>query len=320
MEFLKNSIFFSINFIIFVFLMMMNSSTVQSGSSVVNFDPPQLQKDVTHIVKDFFPRDYQHPENLAALSQWIQGEMKAAGLLVSLQEYVVQGKKYYNVIGTWGPPNMPRIVVGAHYDAFESLPGADDNASGVAGLLALARELVKTSPRYQLEFVAYTLEEEPHFATVDMGSARHASWLKEQGLEVRAMICLEMIGYFSNQSHSQDYPLPFMRFLYSSVGNFIGVVGNFSNHALTKQVRRSMSSTHLIPVKSLSAPGLLVGVDYSDHRSYWQEGYPAVMVTNTAFYRNHSYHTEKDTPDTLDYQRMASVLSGVHQAVLDLQK
>jgi hypothetical protein len=166
-----------------------------------------------------------------------------------------------------------------------------------------------------VELAAYCTEEPPFFATDDMGSARHAARLREQGVDVQAMIALETIGYFSDQKGSQSYPLPLFHLFYPSRADFIGVVGNTRQRALIGDVKRAMRGATDLPVRSASIPGFVPGVDFSDHRSYWAYGYPAVMITDTAFYRNRAYHGPGDTAERLDYARMAKVVVGVCEAV-----
>jgi Peptidase family M28 len=148
-----------------------------------------------------------------------------------------------------------------------------------------------------------------------MGSATHAASLRERGIPVRAMIALEMIGFFTDAPGSQEYPLQILKLFYPSQGNFIGVVGKLGQGALVRRIRNSMRRASSLPVHSISAPIWPPGVDFSDHRSYWEAGYEAVMITDTAFYRNPNYHTTDDTPETLDYERMAMVVKGVYAAV-----
>jgi Zn-dependent M28 family amino/carboxypeptidase len=288
------------------------------GSPAV--DPARLETHVRALAETFAPRDESHPENLDRAAAYIRRELQEAGGRVEDQPFEVGGTTYRNVIARFGPETRERIVVGAHYDAAGPYPGADDNASGVAGLIELARLLQKSTPRTQVELVAYTLEEPPHFASSTMGSAFHAAALKRQGIPLRAMIALEMIGYFTDAPDSQRFPLPGMKRLYPTRGNFITVAGKLGQGALVRQVKKAMRSASPLGVESISAPASLPGVSLSDHRNYWEAGYPAVMITDTAFYRNDNYHTESDTPDTLDYKRMAMVVQGLHAAVMGLGK
>jgi Zn-dependent M28 family amino/carboxypeptidase len=266
----------------------------------------------------FSPRDETHLESLDRAAAWIRRELQEAGGKVEDQAFEAKGSVYRNVLAHFGPETGERIVVGAHYDAAGPYPGADDNASGVAGLIELARLLGERPPAAHVELVAFTLEEPPSFTSPAMGSAVHAAALKERGIPVHAMIALEMIGYFTDAPGSQQYPLPILKLFYPTKGNFIGVVGKLGQGALVHRIKKSMRRASSLPVHSISAPTSLPGVDFSDHRSYWDAGYEAVMITDTAFYRNPNYHTENDTPETLDYERMAMVVKGVYGAVLSL--
>jgi Zn-dependent M28 family amino/carboxypeptidase len=235
---------------------------------------------------------------------------------VTEQAFRANGGTFRNVLAAFGPDTRERIVVGAHYDAAGPYPGADDNASGVAGLIELAHLLGKSPLPLRIELAAFPLEEPPYFATHQMGSAVHAASLKEQGVPVRAMFCLEMIGYFTDEPGSQRFPTPALKPFYPSAGNFIVIAARPEEGALTRRVKRAMRAAGPLPVYSINAPAAVPGIDFSDHRNYWRAGYPAVMITDTAFYRNPNYHTPRDLPETLDYGRMAGVVRGVHAAVL----
>ena len=249
---------------------------------------------------------------------YIGEELRRAGAEVTEQTFEAGGGSYRNVIGSFGPEGRDVIVVGAHYDTDGEMPGADDNASGVAALLELARLLAHEPLSRRVELVGFALEEMPFFGTGTMGSAIHAASLRASGRRVRAMICLEMLGCFDDRSRSQRFPFPVLRLFYPNRGNFIAVVGNVSGAAIVRRVKRSMRAGSEIPVYSINAPSIVPGVDLSDHRSFWREGFPAVMVTDTAFYRNDRYHTVADTPETLDYRRMSDVVRGIFRAVADL--
>jgi Zn-dependent M28 family amino/carboxypeptidase len=266
------------------------------------------------------PRDAGHPEGMDGAAAYIRGEFMRAGGAVSEQPFDVGGKTYRNVITAFGPEAGERVVVGAHYDTAGPLPGADDNASGVAGLIELAHLLAKSRPRLRVELVAYALEEPPFFRTRHMGSGVHARSLREQEIPVRAMISLEMIGYFSDRENSQRLPTPLLRVVYPTQGDFISVVGKMDQSRLVRLVKRAMRGATPLPVYSINAPRAIPGIDYSDHANYWDAGYDAAMVTDTAFFRNPNYHTLNDTPATLDYDRMAMVVQGVYKAVMALSR
>ncbi len=231
------------------------------------------------------------------------------------QTYTAINTPCRNVVAVIPGREERRVVVGAHYDAFPGTPGADDNASGVAGLLELARLLRGARMRYTVELVAYCTEEPPCFASGHMGSDHHARLLAQQRMPVEAMIALEMIGFFSDAPGSQSYPVPMMRLFYPGAGDFIGIVGNWGQRRLVRTVKRGMKGATALPVYSMVAPGGVPGADLSDHRCYWEQGFPAVMVTDTAFCRNRQYHQPGDTADRLDYARMAQAVIGVYEAV-----
>ena len=284
--------------------------------SVPAVDPARLEVHVRMLSEEFFPRNEGHPENLDRVAAYIRKEFEQANGGVSYQSYDVQGKTYHNVIALFGADTKERIVVGAHYDAFEELPGADDNASGVAGLIELAYLLGNTSLPMPVELVAYTLEEPPHFRTGNAGSAVHAASLKKEGVPVRIMLSLEMIGFFSDADNSQGFPLSILKLFYPTRGDFITVVGKFDQALTVRRVKIAMSRGSALPVYSINAPTFVPGIDWSDHLNYWEKGYKAVMITDTSSNRNLNYHTPYDTPDTLDYERMAMVVRGTHAVVL----
>lgn len=281
-------------------------------------DPARLEEHVRRLTTYFFPRDEGSPDNLRHAAGWIGQRLEAAGGRVTEHLYDAAGSTYRNVYASFGPETGARIIVGAHYDTAGRQPGADDNASGVAGLIELGVLLGRYPPRGRVDLAAYALEEPPHFATPAMGSAVHAAALRREGKAVRAMIALEMIGRFDDAPGSQGFPVPLLRLFYPSRGDFIMVVGALGRGSLARRVKRAMRAAGTLPVHSINAPRFVPGIDFSDHLNFWAEGYDAVMITDTAFYRNPDYHTLRDTPDTLDYPRMAQVVEGVHAAVLDL--
>lgn len=278
----------------------------------------RLREHVRMLADVLVPRSIAHPTNLEGAAAYTAAHMVENGAEVSFQRYEVSGNEYRNVIGALGPDSAERVVVGAHYDAAGPFPGADDNASGVAGVIELARVLAGAPLRLRVELVAYPCEEPPFFRTPYMGSMVHAASLRDEGARVRAMIALEMIGFFSDEPGSQRLPTPLLKPFYPSRGDFIAVVGKLGQGSLIRRVKRAMKRASPLPVRTIQAPRSIPGVDFSDHASYWAAGFDAVMVTDTAFYRNPHYHTARDTPDTLDYRRMAMVVEGVRAAVLAL--
>ena len=208
-------------------------------------------------------------------------------------------------------------MVGAHYDTASGAPGADDNTSGIAGTLALARKFSMAKPDRTLRFVAFVNEEPPYFQTERMGSWVYAKRCREKGEDVVAMLSLEMLGCYSDAPGSQKYPPPFS-FLYPSRGNFIGFIGNTSSRRLVRQAIASFRQNERFPSEGAAVPGMIRGVGFSDHWSFWQEGYPALMVTDTAMCRYPHYHRPQDTIDKIDFDRMARVVRGLESVVADL--
>lgn len=293
--------------------------TRRTGENAWTVDPQRLESHVRFLSVECRPRDWSSPAGLAKAGAYIEGAFQQSGGRAWKQTFEARGRTYTNHGVTFGPESGPRLVVGAHYDACGDLPAADDNASGVAGILELARRLGSNPPACRVDLVAYTLEEPPFFRTQDMGSAYHARSLATEKAEVRAMISLEMIGRFEDGPDTQHIPFP-LSFLYPDRGNFIAIVGRFSDISLTRRIKSAMQAATLLPVRSLSGPRWIPGVDFSDHHPYWDRGYTAVMITDTAFNRNRDYHSEGDTPEKLDYRRMAQVVQGVEMAIRELAK
>ena len=288
---------------------------VSAGPTV---DPARLESHVRKLSVEFVPRDDSHVENLDRVADYIAKEFATAGGVVSQQPYGVNGKTYRNVIARFGPESPERIIVGAHYDTAGPLPGADDNASGVAGLIELGYLLGRNPPAAHIELVAFSLEESPYFRTTGMGSSVHAQSLLKQNAGVKVMISLEMIGYFSDAAQSQNFPVAVLAAFYPSEGNFIGVVGTLAEGLMVRRIKSSMRAATPLPVYSINAPTIVPGVDFSDQLNYWNAGYHALMITDTAFFRNHNYHTPGDTAEKLDYKRMSMVVSGVYMALVHL--
>jgi Zn-dependent M28 family amino/carboxypeptidase len=273
-----------------------------------------LQRHVLALAGEIGERSFAYFKNLDNAANYIETEFSNLGYSIEKQTYPANDKPYTNLItqktGSRNPEQI--IIVGAHYDTVTGSPGADDNASGVAGLLELAR--LWGGGHKTVRFVAFTLEEPPFYKTDLMGSRVYAESVKCEN--ITAMICLEMLGYYTEKS--QDYPLPLMGMIYPDKGNFIAMVGNLSSRSLVKKVEKVFKKNCTTPAESLSTFDFVTGVDFSDHASFWEIGVPAVMVTDTAFYRNPHYHAESDLPDTLDYSTFAQTVRGLHQTLLAL--
>jgi len=261
-------------------------------------------------------RSYNNLESLNKIAKYIQTQFESYGLENEIQPYNVGENEYKNIIGTINPQGKETIVIGAHYDVCGELPGADDNASAIAGLLELARilKLNEKSLNTKIIFVAYSLEEPPYFGTKEMGSYIHAKSLKDSNIDIKVMICLEMIGYFSDEENSQEYPLDFMKDTYPNTGNFIAIAGTPDSAEAIEGVMNGMKKTTL-PAEKVIAPREVPGISLSDHRNYWTMDYKALMITDTAFFRNPNYHKSSDTMDTLDFEKMAEVVKGVYYYV-----
>ena len=209
------------------------------------------------------------------------------------------------------------VVVGAHYDSVYDSPGADDNARGVAGLLALARQFSGRESAATIRFVAFANEEPPHFQTPDMGSFAYARRCHERGERIEAMLCLEALGYFDPSPDSQLYP-PLLSLLYPNTGDFIGFAGNLASRKLVRRCVKAFRRHARIGAQAAALPELVPQIGWSDQWSFWQFGWPAIMVTDTALFRNPNYHTPRDAPDTLDYERMTHVGEGLVEVVGEL--
>lgn len=278
-----------------------------------------LEKHVVALCSTTGHRNYRNKVALKESIDYITAELESYGYEPWLQSYQAEGGSYSNVVCSFGNEGSPVLVIGAHYDVCEDQPGADDNASGVAGLLEIARALMTETPEldHRIEMVFYTLEEPPFFRTEYMGSAVHARSLAESDEEVLGMICLEMIGYFSDEKKSQEYPIGLLKLFYPGKANFIAVIGKMGQGGTVRQVKRSMKETCEVDVRSINSPTWVQGIDFSDHLNYWAHDFEAVMVTNTAFYRNDQYHEPGDTPDRLNYEMMAEVVEGVYNAAIE---
>lgn len=282
--------------------------------SSLRVDESRLQAHVDMLSRQLIPRSHTDTGNLDRCAEYISGHFVQAGASVEFQRFSANGRSYANVIGRFGSGKKRQMIVGAHYDAAVGTPGADDNASGIAGLIELAYLIRDNLPDTGIELVAYTLEEPPFYDTEHMGSAVHAASIAHRK-DIEGVLVLEMIGYFDDAPGSQSYPFAPLKLFYPGTGNFIALVGKLGQSSFMRRVKSSMQGTTDLPVYSINAPSFITGVDFSDHRSYWPHGFNAVMVTDTAFYRNKSYHEPGDVAERLDYQRMAQVVVSVFEAL-----
>jgi Zn-dependent M28 family amino/carboxypeptidase len=283
-----------------------------------NSDTTLIRSHLTAITKTAQFRTYKNIDQLNKTADYIKTIFNQYSDHVSIQEYSVNGQVYKNVICSFGTENEKRIVVGAHYDVCDNQEGADDNASGVVGLLELSRLLKDQKLKHRIDLVAYSLEEPPYFRTEYMGSYIHAKSLADSNANVYGMISLEMIGYFKDEKRSQSYPVGLLSLFYGNRGNYITLVKKFGAGPFARRFGRKYKAAGNIRTKKFTGPPALAGIDFSDHLNYWKFGFSALMVTDTSFFRNKNYHTAGDTMETLDLGRMAKVIDGVFNALTDL--
>jgi hypothetical protein len=281
-------------------------------------DTTIIKSHLAAITKTEKSRTYKNIDQLNQTTDYIKVVFSQYADSVFVQEYTVNGLVYKNVICSFGTQNKKRIIVGAHYDVCDNQEGADDNASGVVGLLELSRLLKGQKLNHRIDLVAYTLEEPPYFRTEYMGSYIHAKSLVDNKADVYGMISLEMIGYFKDEKKSQSYPMGLLSILYGNKGNYITLVKKFGAGKFTRQFCKKYKSTKLIKTKKFTGPPTLPGIDFSDHLNYWKFGISALMITDTSFYRNKNYHEPTDTMETLDVYRMAKVINGVFNTLIAL--
>jgi len=280
----------------------------------------ELKRDVSRLAVDIGERNViNRPKELAKAADVIEAQFKAAGLKVTRQEYDVSGVTCCNLQAEipGGDRADEIVVIGAHYDTALGTAGANDNTTGVAATLALARKFSKQKPERTLRFVAFVNEEPPYFQTEQMGSLVYARACKKRKEKIVAMFSLETIGYYSDEPNSQKYPKPFSAF-YPSTGNFIGFIGNSNSAKLVRQSVEIFRREEKFPAESAALPEIIPGVGFSDQWSFWKEGYPALMVTDTAMFRYPHYHTPQDTIDKIDFGRTARVVRGLEKVVAEL--
>ena len=280
----------------------------------------RLRKHIAVLSEEIGERNLWRDGTLDATADYIEETLQAMGYAVTSQAYTVQATSVRNLEAVLSGTSLAEeiVLIGAHYDTVSESPGANDNASGVAALLEIARLLAAKPLARSVRFVAFVNEEAPFFYTWKMGSHRYARRAHERGDNITAMLSLETIGYYSDANGSQQYPNPVYAWLYPNTGNFIGFVGNLASRKLVRQCLGSFRRHSTFPSKNIAAPGRMIGIHWSDHWSFWQEGYAAVMVTDTALFRYPHYHASTDLPDRIDYERLARVVEGLAKVTVDL--
>lgn len=272
-----------------------------------------LHDHVRTLAGDIGERNVFRPGTLARAAEYIEAEWRKQGYEVARQDC---GNASQNLEVT-RPGNREIIVIGAHYDSVAGSPGANDNGSGVAALLELSRVFIRQPTARTIRFVAFANEEPPFFKTPQQGSHVYARACRQRRDDVRAMIALETMGFYSDTPGSQSYPFPF-RLFYPIQGNFIGFVSNLKSRDVMRRAVSAFRAHSDFPVESCATFAGVPGIDWSDHGSFWQEGYRAFMVTDTAPYRYRHYHEATDTPDKVDFAALARVTQGVAGAIASL--
>jgi len=278
-----------------------------------------LRGHVVRLAGDIGERNVYRPAALRAAEQYIRQSWAEMDYEVHAQEYEVEGVRSANleisVLGSHYPDEI--LLIGAHYDSVYGSPGANDNASGVAALLELSRLFRSASPSRSLRFVAFVNEEPPFFFSGQQGSVRYAREARRHGDDIRLMLSLETIGYYRHERGSQRYP-PLFRYFYPDRGNFIAFVSNLKSRRQLRRIAATFHAHSNFPIRHAATFAWVPGVAWSDHLSFWRRGYPAVMVTDTAFYRYPYYHSADDTPEKLDYESLAAVTLGLYHAWVTL--
>ena len=276
---------------------------------------------IAHVQKlggEIGERNLAHYTQLQQAAQYIEGELTRSGWKVRRDEYEVQGKSCHNLEAELPGASPEIVLIGAHYDSVFGAPGANDNGSGVAALLALARRMAGSQNARTLRFVAFVNEEPHYFQSPQMGSFVYAKRCRERGDRIVAMISLETIGYYSNEAGSQSYPAPGLGFIYPRTGNFIGFVGNVASRSLLREALGEFRRHAQIPSEGGALPAMIPGIGWSDQWSFWQYDYPGIMVTDTAPFRYRHYHAATDTPDKLDYDSMTRVVAPMEKVIRHL--
>jgi len=268
------------------------------------------------------PHNVHYADNLAAAADYLESELRATSLPVRSQIFDADGISVRNIEVVIEPAvvghGTTNLVVGAHYDSADDAPGANDNATGAAAVVEIAKRLASLKPEaIRIRFVLFVNEEPPYFQTELMGSLVYARELKQRGEPVRAMLCLETLGFYSDAPDSQAYPWP-LGLILPTTANFVSFIGTLPNRSLVRRSIDSFRRQSDMPSEGAALPASIPRVTWSDHWSFGEVGYPAIMVTDTALFRYRHYHTPDDTPDKVDYARLARVTEGLAAVVVDL--
>lgn len=284
--------------------------------SVTPASTDNLKVYLEQIIGEQGHRNYKNIAELQRVSAWIKEQMRLFGIPCQYQNYSVNGLGYRNVVCTLTAGHADKVIVGAHYDVFGEQQGADDNASGVAGVIETARILAqqKSQLANNVEFVFYTLQEPPFFKTEQMGSYVHAKSVLAQKDQIQGVYILEMIGYY-DENLVQQYPVG-LKWVYPRHGNFIAAVSNLQSYDLGTNYCESMQIFNRLECQRVAAPSFVSAMEFSDHVNYWKFGIPAMMITDTASFRNKHYHTQGDSLKTLNIGKMANVVDGLAYSLM----
>ncbi len=297
-----------------LFILLLISTFVQAQCNT-----DSMYNHVKYLSTIEIPRNAENWQELNIAASYIKKIFLLYNKNTKEQFFEVKNHIYKNIITSYGPTDAPVLVIGAHYDVYANTPGADANASGVAGILELARLLrgVENDLQYRIELVCYTLEEPPYFNTNNMGSYKHLKMLKEKKAKILGMINMDCIGYFSDTKKSQKHPFVYMKYRFGKKANYIAVVQKNTDNTWAKKITSLCKQySYGVKVHSYNLPVPYKGMDYGDHKTYWDAGYEAVLITNTSFYRNKNYHQLTDTYLTLDYVRSSKVVDMVYKTIL----
>jgi len=288
--------------------------SLQQGDAAI-----ELSKHVRVLSEDIGERSMPRPGSLQRTVDYLRTTLSQSGYAPIEQTYVLNGQTLSNIQAdlAGSESSAPMVIVGAHYDSVAGTIGANDNGSGIAATLELARVLYGKRFRRTIRFVFFVNEEPPYFQTNEMGSLVYARQLRQSGAKVHAMLSLETIGFYSDTPRSQKYP-PVLSWFYPDRGNFVGFVGNTESRDLVRQAIRTFRQNTRFPSEGIAAPVGWPGIGWSDHWSFWRQNYPALMVTDTAIFRYPYYHTPSDRIDKIDFNRMARVVNGIQYVVVSL--
>jgi len=293
-----------------------SSSQIRKVESQSKILQQHLQQHVYRLADEIGERNLQHPESLHAAEDYISQVWQQQGYVIDRQAYRERDIECANLeITHKGTDRADQLIlIGAHYDTVYGSPGANDNGSGVAALLELSRLFQSETTSMSVRFVAFVNEEPPFFFSGRQGSNIYARAIRQRGDDIRLMLALETIGYYDSEPGSQDYP-PLFRYFYPNTADFISFVTNFGSRRVMQKLARAFRQASDFPLEHVATFSFIPGVAWSDHLSFWRQNYKAVMVTDTAFYRYPYYHSANDTPEKLDYPRLARVCNGLFDAI-----